>query len=159
MPWGIAIDANDDLYVADWGNNRIQKLSSQGSMLQTFGVSGVGHDKLNHPSDVAVDKDGDVYVADWANNRVIIYQPDGTFLATIIGDATNLSEWAKAKVDANPDLAKARARANLEPEWRLWHPSAIHVGNDYKILIAEAQHMRIQIYQKDPNYTEAQFTL
>ena len=159
MPWGIAIDSKDDVYVADWGNSRVQKLSAHGTLLQTIGEPGNGKGQLDHPSDVSVDKDGDIYVADWANNRVIIYQPDGTFLATLIGDATNLSEWAKSKVAANPDLAKARARADLEPEWRLWHPAAILVDDEYNILIAEAQHMRVQIYEKDPNYFEAQFTL
>ena len=159
MPWGIALDKDDNLYVADWGNSRVQKLSPEGSFLQTFGSPGHHKGELDHPSAVAVDKDDDVYIADWANNRVIVFEPDGTFIATLIGDATNLSEWAKSKVAANPDLAKARARADLEPEWRLWHPAALHVGDDYKILIAEAQHMRVQIYQKDPNYFEAQFTL
>ena len=159
LPWGLDVDADDNVYVADWGNNRVQKLSASGEHLQTFGEPGNGRGQLDHPSDVSVDKDGDVFVADWANNRAIIYQPDGTFLVTLIGDATNLSEWAKSKVAANPDLAKARMRADLEPEWRLWHPAAILVDDDYNILIAEAQHMRVQIYQKDPDYFEAQFTL
>ena len=159
MPWGIAIDREDNLYVADWGNSRVQKLSPEGSYLQTFGRPGHGRGELDHPSDVAVDRDGDVYVADWANNRVVIYQSNGDFLAALVGDATNLSRWAQDKVAANPDLAKARMRADLEPEWRLWHPSAIHVGDDYKITIAEMQHMRVQVYQKDPDFLEAQFTL
>ena len=159
LPWGIDVDADNNVYVADWGNSRVQKLLPSGEHLQSFGEADQDQVELNHPSDVSVDKDGDVFVADWANNRVVIYQPDGTFLVKLIGDATNLSEWAKLKVAANPDLAKARARADLEPEWRLWHPAAILVDDEYNIMIAEAQHMRVQIYQKDPDYFEAQFTL
>ena len=159
LPWGLAVDGDGNIYVADWGNSRVQKLSVSGLHLQSFGEAGQDQVELNHPSDVSVDKDGDVFVADWANNRVVIYQSDGTFLVNLVGDATNLSKWAQAKVAANPDLAKARARADLEPEWRLWHPQAILVDDEYNIIIAEAQHMRVQIYQKDPDYFEAQFTL
>lgn len=159
MPWGLDTDSDGNVYVADWGNSRVQKLTSSGSWISDFGEPGSGKGQLNHPSDVSVDRDGDVFVADWANNRVIVWDAEGEYLVTLIGDATNLSEWAKAKVAANPDLAKARARADLEPEWRLWHPAAILVDDDYNIMIAEMQHMRVQIYQKDPDYFEAQFTL
>jgi DNA-binding beta-propeller fold protein YncE len=159
MPWGVAVDKDGDVYVADWGNSRMQKLTAQGQHLHTFGRFGHADGELDHPSDVAVDKDGDVYVADWGNNRVVVYEPDGTYLATLVGDASNLSAWAQASVDSNPDLAKARARVDLEPEWRLRRPAAVYVGDDYKIIIAEAQHMRVQIYEKDPAYFEAQFTL
>ena len=159
MPWGIALDNAGNVYVADWGNSRVQKLTATGKYLQTFGTPGHDKGELDHPSAVAVDKDGDVYVADWGNHRVIIYEPSGVYLATITGDASNLSEWAKGLVAANPDLVKARARVDLEPEWRLWRPSALNVGDDYKIIIAEAQHMRVQIYQKDANYQDGQFNL
>ena len=159
MPWGIAVDEQNNSYVADWGNNRVQKFTPDGKHQYTIGSPGKGKGQLNHPSDVAIDQDGDIYVADWGNHRVIIYEGDGTYLATINGDATNLSEWGKGLVAANPDLAKARARADLQPESLLWRPSAIHVGSDYKIIIAEAQHMRVQIYQKDPAYQDGQFNL
>jgi DNA-binding beta-propeller fold protein YncE len=158
-PWGIGLDGEDNVYVADWGNNRIQKFSPDGDLLLSIAHANTSRDPLNHPSDVTIDPDGDIYIADWGNHRVAIYEPDGTFLLTIKGDASNLSSWAKSLIAANPDLAKARSRVDLEPEWRFWHPVSIHIGADYKILIAEAQHMRIQIYQKDLEYTEAQFTL
>ncbi len=159
QPWGVAVDSEGSVYVADWGNNRVQKLSPEGEHLATFGQSAHREANVDHPSAVAVDADGDVYVADWGNERVVVYEPDGTFLASIIGDAINLSRWAQDAVDANPDLKKARDRVDLEPEWRLRRPAALHVGADYKILIGEAQHMRVQVYEKEPNFQEAQFNL
>ena len=137
----------------------MQKFSPDGDYLATIGRSDHEISNVSRPSAVFVDRDGDIYVADWGNERVIIYEPDGTYLATIIGDATNLSHWAQDAVDANPDLKKARDRVNLEPEWRLRRPAALHVGDDYKILIGESQHMRVQVYEKEPNYAEAQFNL
>ena len=159
MPWGITIDKNGDVYVADWGNDRIQKFSANGKYLASFGKSGDGKDELNHPSDVAVDKDGDVYVADWGNNRVQVYEPDGTYLVTLSGDAVEPSPWSKMVIDVNPDYIKARALANLEPLTKLRRPSAIEVDQEYQIIIAEAQHSRLQIYLKDVEYTEPSRTL
>ena len=159
IPWGITIDRQGDVYVADWGNNRVQKFSAEGRYLATFDRSGTGNGELNHPSDVAVDKDGDVYVADWGNNRVQVYGPDGRYLVTIIGDAMELSPWGKMTLEANPDYLKARARADLEPEWRLHRPVAVTVGDDYRIVIAETMINRLQVYLKDVEYEDSQFNL
>ena len=80
-PWGIAIDGNDDIYVADWGNDRVQKFSPEGEFLMRFGSTFDDGGKLSRPSAVAVDRDGDVYVTDWGNNRVQIYYADGDIIA------------------------------------------------------------------------------
>ena len=159
LPWGITIDGQGDVYVADWGNDRVQKFSPEGTYLATFGRSGTGEGELKWPSDVAVDKDGDVYVADWGNNRVQVYEPDGGYLVTFIGDAMELSPWAASIINVNPDWLKARALADLEPEWRFRRPVAVTVGDDYRIIIAEAQYSRLQIYLKDVEYVTPQFNL
>lgn len=158
-PWGTFVDREGNIFVADWGNSRVQKFSAAGKFISEIGHCGSGQGELNHPSAVAIDKDGDIYIADWGNNRVVVYEEDGTFLVSINGDATNLSRWAEYTVLGSPDLKKALDRVDLEPMSRLWHPSALHVGDDYKIFIAEAQHQRIQIYEKEPLHQEAQFTL
>ena len=159
MPWGIAIDGQGDVYVADWGNDRVQKFSSEGRYLSTFGRPGTGKGELNHPSDVAVDKDGDVYVTDWGNNRVHIYEPDGIYLTTLLGDAVQLSPEASQFISPLIDYNKARARVNLDEE-RLFHrPVSVTVDDDYLIIIVESQYNRLQIYRKDVDYLETEFTL
>ena len=115
MPWGICTDREGDVYVADWQNNRVQKFSPNGQFLRQFGGSDVRVGDLDHPSGVAVDSDGDVYVTDWANHRVQVYGPDGSFIATLVGDAQDPSPWTQTYIDANPDIVKARRRANMEP--------------------------------------------
>ena len=159
MPWGLALDKGDNVYVADTNNDRVQKFSPDGQYTATFGRSGTGKGELTRPSDVAVDKDGDVYVCDWGNNRVHVYNSEGNFLVTFIGDAKELSAWAKMTVDVNPDFAKAPARADLEPEWRLRRPVSVAVGDDGRIVIAESQHHRLQVYCKDPSYKEPDINL
>jgi len=155
-PWGIAIDSEGDVYVADWKNHRVQKLSADGKYIMTFG----GPDELNHPSDVCVDPDGDVYVCDWGNNRIRIYGPDGGALASLVGDAQVLAKWAQAAVDANPDMVKMRRRANLEDEWRFCYPTGVEFDAEQsRLLVADSQRGRIQIYVKDNDYMEPQMNL
>ena len=73
-PWGITIDREGAVYVADWGNHRVQKFGPDGEHLMTFGSQNGSASSLSHPSGVAVDSDGDVYVTDWGNRRVQIYR-------------------------------------------------------------------------------------
>ena len=80
-PVGIAIDASDNLYVADTGNNRIQKFNSAGVFQTKWGSSGSGNGQFSAPEGVSVDSSGQVYVADTGNNRIQIFSPTGAFLA------------------------------------------------------------------------------
>ena len=36
LPWGVAVDADDRIYVADWGNHRVQMLDAEGNYLRQF---------------------------------------------------------------------------------------------------------------------------
>ncbi len=161
MPWGITIDNKGDLYVADWKNHRVQKFSPDGTFISSFGTFGTGAGELNHPADVAVDADGDVYVCDWANNRVQIFAPDGDIITSLIGDAQELSMWARRQLEASPDMVKGRRRVkNIEIEWRFHHPIAVAFDEvENRILVVECQRKRIQIYMKDNDYVDPQFNL
>ena len=149
------------MYVADHRNHRVQKFTSGGEYLASFGSYGTGNGQLNLPSDVAVDPDGDVYVCDWANSRVQIFAPDGTFVASLIGDVQTLSKWQQQTMDANADVIKARRRVyTLEPEWRFALPTGLAFdASKSRLLVADTQRSRIQIYNKLQDYVEPQFNL
>ena len=159
MPWGIAIDREGDVYVADWKNDRVQKFSPEGEYLATFGRSGREDGELHRPTGVAIDKEGDVYIADCGNDRLNIYTADGTFLTAFIGDADKLSVWAQGVVNANPDYQKARLRADPTPELRFRRPVAVNVDDEGRIMVLETQSPRIQIYVKERDFVDAQFNL
>ena len=159
MPWGLCIDNNQDIYVADWGNNRVQKFSPDGKLLVIFEGTSDGVGSLKGPSGVAVDSEGDVYVTDWGNPRVQIYDASGRFITTLVGDAQEPSPWTQTYIDANPEIIKARRRANMEPEWRFRRPVAINVDADHRIIVLESARHRLQIYNKLKGYEEHSLNL
>ena len=159
MPWGLCIDNNQDIYVADWGNNRVQKFSPDGKLLVIFEGTSDGVGSLKGPSGVAVDSEGDVYVTDWGNHRVQIYDASGRFITTLVGDAQEPSPWTQTYIDANPEIIKARHRANMEPEWRFRRPVAVNVDANFRIIVLESARHRLQIYNKLKDYEEHSLNL
>src|SRR5262245_41279608 len=78
-PFSVAVDSAGNIYIAEWSNNRVRKVSPSG-VITTFagtGAAGFGGDggpatdaALNSPEGVAVDAAGNVYIADAFNNRI-----------------------------------------------------------------------------------------
>ena len=92
-PSGIAIDNGGNIIIADTSNNRIRKLSSDGTKVSTLAGSGVAGFKDGHadeaqfdgPIGIAVDKHGNVFVADAYNDSIRKITEDGavtTFAGT-----------------------------------------------------------------------------
>ena len=80
QPSGIHFDKEDNLYVVDTGNHRIQKYTKDGQFLSQWGHEGSGDGEFNMPWGIEVDANGDVYVADWRNDRIQKFTADGQFL-------------------------------------------------------------------------------
>jgi DNA-binding beta-propeller fold protein YncE len=81
QPAAVAVDGAGDAYVADTDNNRIVKLSPDGSVLTAWGSRGNADGRFHSPQGVAVDGAGNVYVLDSENNRVEVFDPNGRFLS------------------------------------------------------------------------------
>jgi len=84
-PWGVAVDSNGNLYIADTGNSCIRKVDTTGVIStvvgnnigtynSTYGFSGDWGPPiaayLNTPFGVTVDKYNNIYIADTYNNRI-----------------------------------------------------------------------------------------
>ncbi len=82
-PQGIVV-AGTTIYVVDYGNNRVQKLSTSGAYIGQFGSKGTGNGQLEQPEGVTVDAgSGDIYVANYEGDRVEEFSPTGTWVRNV----------------------------------------------------------------------------
>ena len=91
-PGGVAVDSSGNVYIADTGNHRIEKVTSGGTLSIIAGTGSSGaptagvatSSTLNTPGGVAVDSSGNVYIADTNNHRIEKVTSGGT-LSIIAG--------------------------------------------------------------------------
>lgn len=69
----IELGPDDNLYVADGLNDRVQIISKDGTFVDTFGSSGTADGEFNNATAIALDGSGNVYVGDGNNDRVQIF--------------------------------------------------------------------------------------
>lgn len=90
-PWGLAMSAAGDVYVADSYNHAIRKMTPAGVVTTVAGVLGsqggvdgpVNTAKFMYPHSVAVDGLGNIYVAD--TNNVVIRRISAGLVTTLAG--------------------------------------------------------------------------
>jgi sugar lactone lactonase YvrE len=70
---GIGLDAQDNVYVADSCNHRIQVFTSEGRFLRQHGRAGAGAGELSYPYDVRVDATGLQFVCEFGNSRIQVF--------------------------------------------------------------------------------------
>lgn len=80
QPATVAVAPSGQIYVADTGNDRIQKFDRQGKFLMAWGSTGAGNGQFSRPWGISVAENGDVFVADTGNARVQKFDKDGSFL-------------------------------------------------------------------------------
>jgi DNA-binding beta-propeller fold protein YncE len=80
---GIAADAAGNMYVADFLNSRIQKLSPAGVPLAAWRGNGGNGTGISYPEAVTLDAHGNLYVLDSDAGRVLKLAPNGTVLSAL----------------------------------------------------------------------------
>lgn len=94
-PWALAVDSANNLYIADYSNSRVRKVSASGTITTvagngTPGYSGDGgpatNAALRYPTGVAVDALGNVYIADYNNSRIRMVNAATQIISTVAGN-------------------------------------------------------------------------
>ena len=90
QPSGVAVDAQGNVYVGDYRNHRIRKITP-GGMVSTFAGSWDGYidntgiaAEFSYPKGLAIDVMNNIYVADMYNNRIRKISPAGV-VTTVAG--------------------------------------------------------------------------
>jgi sugar lactone lactonase YvrE len=100
--YGVAVDANGNVYIADYNASVIEKVTPAGILSIVAGVQGsfsaptpgsATSSALDSPEGVAIAPNGDLYIADTSNNMVEKVTPDGT-LSVIAGDGSDSTPTA-----------------------------------------------------------------
>lgn len=97
-PTGICVDTMGFLYVTDYSNSRIRKVSPMGLVSTLAGSArpawndGVGTlASFSNPRGIVVDSNGNLYVADQSNNCIRVVTPSGV-VTTLAGSRS--AAWA-----------------------------------------------------------------
>ncbi len=89
----LALDADGDLYISNYGSQRVRKVSSGGIITTIAGTGFAGFSgdggpaaaaQLNYPQGIALDSAGNLYIADSDNQRVRRVATDGS-ISTVAG--------------------------------------------------------------------------
>lgn len=139
QPFGIALDAQGNTYVADTFNHLIRKITAAGVVSTLAGQAGVaGCDNgpgasatFNYPSDVTVDAKGNLFVTDTLNACIRKISPDGT-VSIFAGDPAQ-SGWV--------DGPGATAEFN--------HPQSLVLGADGNLYVADSSNSAIRMITPD----------
>ena len=83
-------DTAGNMYVAEWGNKRVQVMDSSDHFIRSFGQEGEG--KLHGPSGLHI-ADKYVYVSDFSGNCIVVYETSGQFVTSFGRSGCNEGEF------------------------------------------------------------------
>ena len=135
-PHGIEIDEEDNIYLVDDGpGNFVQKRNNAGEIIFTVGERGKeapwqGGEMFNRPTDIAIHPNtGELFVSDgYGNSRV-------------------------HKLDQNGDHIKSWGVPGSE-EGQFSLPHNISMLGDDKVIVADRENFRLQIFDLEGNYID-----
>ncbi len=120
-PFSLAADsANENIFVVDVLNTRVQMLNRQGKYIRKIGGWGIREGTFFRPKGVAVDADDNIYVTDSYMGVIQLFKPDGSY-KSVIGKRKN--EESKFKT-----------------------PIRIYIDHNQRLFVVEELAHRVSVY-------------
>lgn len=137
LPFGLAVDEQNNVYVADQGNHAIRRIAPDGTVITLAGYPEAGWQdglgavaRFNKPSGLALHPDGSVWVADSWNHRLRRITPEGQV--------------------STPELGPVPGQSGFEPvrdqENSLYVPEGLAINAGGEVFIADSWNHRIRKY-------------
>ncbi|MHB9037479.1 MAG: lectin like domain-containing protein [Armatimonadota bacterium] len=123
-PIGVSISPGGSVFLADSGNDRIQKYDSRGCYDEQF--AGIGEHPFDTPRNLAVDSEGNLYISDTKNNRIQKYNSDWELI----------TEWGALGTG----------------DGKFTSPHGIAIDRNDNVYVADSGNNRIQKFDSDGQY-------
>ena len=79
--YGVTVDKDDNIYVVEYGNHRVNKFSSDGEFVAAVDSTGSGNLQFSSPLDICYNRrDNNLYVPDDTNHRIQVLSTDLKFV-------------------------------------------------------------------------------
>ena len=125
-PWGVAVNARDEIAVTDSLNHRVQIFNSDGKHLRSFGRQGNKEGEFTLPRGITCHKNGNIFVADRNNHGIQIFSGMGECLGMFGGHGSRDSQLSS--------------------------PCGLSVDSDGNIIVADAGNKLIKIFSPDGKF-------
>ncbi|HYI94023.1 MAG TPA: hypothetical protein VEX68_10805, partial [Bryobacteraceae bacterium] len=138
-PTDVAVDGSGNLFIADYSNDRIRKVSTGGIITTVAGTGSQGFSgddgpassaQLARPAGVAVDGAGNLFIADSYNSRIRKVSPSGIISTAAGGGIRNAFSGSG---DGEPATSAS-----------LWYPAGVALDNIGNLFIADTGNQRIR---------------
>ena len=169
LPTCVAVDADDNLYVSEYGgNDRISRFSPQFEYLGSFGGPDAGPASLSRPQSLAFDAEGTLWVADAVHHRICRFTRTGQLLSTfgipgrqpgqlqypygvkVCPDGTLIvCEFGNDRVqrfDRQGKLLEAWGGTGRQPGQFLY-PWSVAIGKDNRLYMLDSGNDRVQVFR------------
>ncbi len=175
-PAAVAVDRDENVYVADEWLNRILIYDKDGKFLRSWGERGSGDGELNGPAGLAVTRDNDLFVVDSRNNRVQKFTADGRYLGQF-GSAGNgpgqfnvpwgigldkdgnvyIADWRNDRIQKFTPEGKwlASCGSSGSGAGQFNRPSGVCVDIDGDIYVADRENNRVQVLTPEGRFITA----
>ena len=125
-PWGVAVNARDEIAVTDIENHRVQIFNSDGKYLRSFGREGNKAGEFKYPMGIAFHKNGNIFVADTNNHRIQAFSGEGEYVGMFGG------------------------KGNLDSQ--ISEPWGLSVDSEGNIIVADTGNKLIKIFSPDGKF-------